>query len=308
MKINVYNNVLLFDFYVTNYSVYNNKQQMKKELIQELFLQLEGVKYEEQLIEYWSARDLQLILGYNKWENFMKVIGKAKESCENSGVGLSDHFVDINKVVPLGKGGQRILEDIALTRYACYLIAQNGESSKSQIAFAQTYFAVQTRKQEIIEKRLYDVARLNARARLTRSEKKLSGILYERGVDDKGFTLIRSRGDEILFGGYTTQMMKEKMGVPANEPLADFLPNISIKAKDFAIELTSHNVEVKDLRGVNPIKCEHEDNNKAVRNLLLKRGVKPELLEPDQDISIVKRRINGDDKKFLDGVKKISAK
>ena len=226
---------------------------MKKELIAELFMQFENAVYVFNGIECWSARDLQNILGYTKWDNFYKVIEKAKTACETSGSLVSDHFADTGKMIDLAKGAQREIEDMALTRYACYLIAQNGDTAKPPIAFAQTYFAVQTRKQEIIENRLLDIARVTARGKLTQSEKKLSGILFERGVDSAGFALIKSKGDQALFGGFSTQEMKRKLGVPAARPLADFLPTLTIKAKDFANELTSHNVVEKDLHGENPI-------------------------------------------------------
>lgn len=281
---------------------------MKKELINELFLQFEQAKQIQNNVEYWSARDMQSILGYAQWKNFEKVIDKAKTACLNAGVEIENHFSDIGKMVEIGSGVSREIEDVALTRYACYLIAQNGDASKAQIAFAQTYFAVQTRKQEIIEQRLIDVARVSAREKLSKSERKLSGILYERGVDDKGFAIIRSKGDQILFGGYNTQMMKKKLGIPETKPLADRLNTLAIKAKDFANELTSHNVVEKELKGVQKITIEHEENNRAVRKMLGERGVKPENLPAGEDTQKLKRKLDSDDKKLLKEVKKLPKK
>ncbi|MGN6437476.1 MAG: DNA damage-inducible protein D [Agriterribacter sp.] len=279
---------------------------MKKEQIQRLFEQFENARQMIEGIECWSSRDLQTILGYAKWDNFLKVIEKAKTSAEGSGVTTADHFAGVGKMVSLGSNAEREIADVMLTRYACYLVAQNGDPTKSEVSFAQTYFAVQTRKQEIIEKRLLDVARVSAREKLTKSEKKLSGLLYERGIDDKGFAIIRSKGDQVLFGGYSTQMMKFKLKITDGRPLADFLPTLTIKAKDFANELTSHNTETKDLRGVSSITNEHIENNKAVRKMLLERGVKPENLSADEDIQKVKRRLNTDEKQVLKSIKKIS--
>jgi DNA-damage-inducible protein D len=277
---------------------------MKKELIIELFRKFEAARQVKTGVEYWSARDMQHILGYSQWRNFTQVIEKAKTACNAAEIEVKDHFADISKMVEIGSGVSRELDDLALTRYACYLVAQNGDASKPEIAFAQTYFAVQTRKQEIIEQRLLDIARVSAREKLTKSEKKLSGILYERGVDEKGFAVIRSKGDQVLFGGFTTQMMKTKLGAPENKPLADHLSTLAIKAKDFANELTSHNTVEKDLRGVQPIESEHVANNRAVRKMLAERGVKPENLPPGEDVQKVRRRLAADDKNLVKEVKK----
>ncbi len=276
---------------------------MKRELILELFEKFEQACYICKDVECWSARELQTIFNYAEWRNFLKVIEKAKTACESSGAEVSYHFVDINKMIELAKGAQREIEDVALTRYACYLVAQNGDPSKSEVAFAQTYFAVQTRKQEIIEQRLLDVARIFAREKLSKSEKKLSGIIYERGVDDKGFAVIRSKGDQALFGGFSTNDMKHKLKVAGNRPLADFLPTLTIKAKDFAAELTSHNVVEKDLKGNEKIGKEHVDNNLAVRKMLIERGVTPEQLPPSEDIKKLQRKLENDEKKMLKAAK-----
>jgi len=282
---------------------------MKREFIAELLEKFEDACYYYEGIECWSARELQIILGYSKWDNFRKVIEKAIKSCEQAGEETKNHFAEIGKMVEIGSGAQKQIPDIALTRYACYLIAQNGDATtKDEIAFAQTYFAVQTRKQEIIEKRLLDVARVNAREKLSKSEKKLSGIIFERGVDEKSFSIIRSKGDHALFGGRTTNDMKRILKVSESRPLADFLPTLTIKAKDFATELTSHNVIDKELKGDAQIAKEHIENNLAVRKMLLDRGVTPERLPPDEDIKKVKRRLESDEKKVLEEVRKIKNK
>jgi DNA-damage-inducible protein D len=230
---------------------------MKKELIAELFEKFEAACYLYKDIECWSARELQTILGYSKWSNFQKVIEKTQESAQNAGESVSNHFADVGKMVEIGSATKRQVKDVALTRYACYLIAQNGDSAKSEIAFAQTYFAIQTRKQEAIEQRLLDITRITARERLSQSEKKLSAIIFERSVSEQDFALIRSKGDAALFGGVTTADMKRKLQVPSNRPLADFLPTLIIRAKDFTTELTSHNVIEKDLYGEAAISQEH---------------------------------------------------
>ena len=271
---------------------------MKKEIIQELYNGFEAAAVDLEGLECWSSRELQLLLGYSKWENFSKVIEKAKTACETAGYLIADHFPDVRKMVNIGSGAEREIDDILLTRYACYLVAQNGDPRKEQIAFAQTYFAIQTRKAELIEQRLLEIERIKARTKLQETEKVLSGVLYERGVDNKGFAIIRSKGDMALFHLSTAQM-KRKMGVPASRPVADFLPTISIKAKDFAAEMTNVNVQQKDLHGESQISNEHIDNNKAVRQMMIQRGLVPENLPPAEDVKKVERRLASENKKAL---------
>jgi DNA-damage-inducible protein D len=263
---------------------------MKSTEIKTLFNQFEEASFMYEGVECWSARVLQGLLGYTKWENFFKVIEKAKESCKNAGQEVCDHFPDVRKTITMPKGAVKEVDDILLTRYACYLVAQNGDSKKEQIAFAQSYFAIQTRRAEIVEQRMLDYERLQARTKLAETEKILSGVLYERGIDSKGFAIIRSKGDKALFK-LDTNMLKRRIGAPENRPVADFLPTIGIKAKDIAAEMTSINVHVKDLNGMNPIEKEHVDNNLAVREMLLKRGIIPENLPIAEDIKKVERRL-----------------
>jgi DNA-damage-inducible protein D len=278
---------------------------MNHALITRLFHSFEGLAHREGELEYWLARELQDLLGYAQWRNFEQVIAKAKEACGNAGQGVPDHFADVSKMVDVGSGARREVEDVALTRYAAYLIAQNGDPRKEEIAFAQTYFAVQTRKQELIEARLEEIERLEARKRLVASEKELSGVIFERLRDQESFARIRSKGDAALFGGWTTRDMKDRFGVPESRPLADFLPTITIKTKDLANEMTSHNVKARDLRTERTIGADHVANSRELRDALSRRGIKPEALPPAEDVKKVERRLRSEERKLPRGVPRL---
>lgn len=267
---------------------------MKKEVIHQLHKNFEDCARQNDGVEYWLARELQVLLGYKEWRNFDLVIDKAKVACQNAGQAVTDHFVDVNKMIEVGKTAEREVSDIALTRYACYLIAQNGDPRKDAVAFAMTYFAVQTRKQELIETRMAEWERLRAREKLTLSQKELSGVLFERGIDSPGFSRILSRGDAALFGGLSTQDMKQRLEVPGSRPLADFLPTITIKAKDFANEITNTQVKQQDLQGEPGITREHVKNNRDVRKLLTQRDIVPEDLPAAEDAKKLERRLKSE--------------
>lgn len=247
-------------------------------------------------VEYWLARDIQHLLGYTKWDNFLNVVSKARTACEVSGNQVLDHFADVGKTIQMPKSAEKEIPDILLTRYACYLIAQNGDPRKEEIAFAQTYFAVQTRRAELIENRLLEAERVHARKKLSATEKELSVVIFEQTGGNEDFALIRSKGDQALFGK-STQAMKAQWKVPASRPLADFAPTIILKAKDFATEITIFNSRERGLGTEAAISQEHVTNNQAVRRTLLDRGIRPESLTPDEDIKKVERRLISDEKK-----------
>lgn len=276
---------------------------MKSGEIKQLLEKFEAATQSIDGVECWSARDLQELLGYSQWRNFQLVIDKAKVAAVNADIDTENHFADVSKMVEIGSGTKREIQDIALTRYACYLVAQNGDSTKPEIAFAQNYFAIQTRRAELVEQRLLDSERVKAREKLSQTEKQLSGILYERGVDGQGFAIIRSKGDQALFN-LPTLSLKRKLNIPDSRPVADFLPTISIKAKDLSAEMTGLNVQTNDLKGQNKIEKEHIDNNQAVRKMLLERGIVPENLPPAEDVRKVQRKLESEEKKVLKGAKR----
>ena len=269
---------------------------MDKERLTRLHRAFEACAHDADGVEFWFAREVQQLLTYDEWRNFLKVVEKAKTACASAGQAVEDHFVDVNKTIKLPKNATREIDDIILTRYACYLIAQNGDPRKEEIAFAQSYFAVQTRKQELVEQRIALQERFNARNKLIAAETELSKLIYERGVDDEGFARIRSKGDAALFGGHDTKAMKRKLSVPQKRPLADFLPTVTIAAKNFATEITNFNVRQNALQGEGRISGEHVKNNKEMRKVLVKNKIVPENLPAEEDLKKLERRVKNDEK------------
>lgn len=271
---------------------------MKKDIVYKLTENFEDFLHKtEDGVEFWLARDLQHLLGYGKWDNFQNVISKAKTACEISGQDIADHFADVGKMVDIGSGAQKEIDDVMLTRFACYLIAQNGDPRKEQIAFAQTYFAIQTRKAELIEQKILEIERVQARNKLAETEKELSHVIFQQTGGNENFALIRSKGDQALFNR-TTQQMKDKWGIK-NKPLADFMPTILLKAKDFATEITIFNAKQKQMKTENQISNEHITNNKTVRNTLISRGIVPENLPPEEDVKKIERKLKSEEVKSL---------
>lgn len=283
---------------MSDFQIKHAQVSTNRELVDRLRRIFEAKSQRLEGVEIWLARDLQRLLDYSEWRNFTNVINKAKEACKVAGAEVEDHFVDVNKVIEKGKGARESIADIALTRYACYLIAQNGDPAKRPVAFAQTYFALQTRKQEVLEERLAERECLEARNKLTQTEKELSGVIYERGVDTRGFARVRSKGDSALFGGVATHEMKDRLNAPRSRALADFLPTITIKAKDLAAEMTNFTVKDRDLKGEARISREHMASNKNVRGALTQSGIYPENLPPEEDIKKLERRLKSEEKRL----------
>jgi DNA-damage-inducible protein D len=241
-------------------------------------------------VEFWYARELYPILGYSRWENFETALNRSKDACKTTGGSVEDHFREVTKMVNIGSDAQRETQDIKLTRYACYLVTLNGDPRKEEIAFAQAYFVTQTRKIEILQKHMGELERIDAREKLKITEKEFSNMGFSRGVDSKGIAEIRAKGDEALFGGKTTDEMKHRLGVSSKKPLADYLPNVTLKAKDLAAAITIEKTRQNNLYGKSEIREEHINSNTNVRGALTKTGIYPESLPASEDIKKIEAK------------------